>query len=62
MNQRLILTPAPGAVFLRTSTRVVEMTPGEALRFAREILDLVRIALAAQDGVALRGMIGRAEA
>lgn len=58
MNQRLILTPAPGAVFLRASSSVVEMTPGEALRFLTELQEVVRVALAAEDGRALRAMIG----
>ena len=57
--QRVVLTPAPGAVFLRTSATSVEMTPGEALRFCEEIRSCIQVALAAQDGSALRQMIGR---
>ncbi len=57
--QRVILTPAPGAVFLRAGGMAVEMEPGEALRVAREILKCVGIALAVQDGAAVLGMMGR---
>ena len=56
--QRVVLTPAPGAVFLRTNAAMVEMTPGEALRFCEEIRSCIQVALAAQDGSALRQMIG----
>ena len=59
--QRVVLTPAPGAVFLRTSAAAVEMTPGEALRFCEEIRSCVQVALAAEDGSALRRMIGQTQ-
>ena len=56
-SQRVILTPAPGAVFLRTSGRSLEMTPGEALRLCEEIRSCIQVALAAEDGRALHHMI-----
>lgn len=56
--QSIILTPAPNAVFLRSGAKVVELTPGEALQVARELLDCVRVSLGAEDGQALLGMFG----
>lgn len=50
---RLILTPAPGAIFLRTGTPVLEMTPGEAVRLRQELDRVIGIALGAPDGRAL---------
>lgn len=52
-SQRITLTPAPGAVFLRLSSGLVEMTPGEALRVSEALRSCVRTALAAEDGRAL---------
>ena len=57
--QCVILTPAPGRVFLRTNTSFVEMEPGEALRLAERIRACVTTALAVQDGTALLEMIAR---
>ena len=37
---------------------MVEITPGEARRFSEEIRSCIQVALAAQDGSALRQMIG----
>jgi hypothetical protein len=54
----IILTPAPGAVFLRTAAGMIEMTPGEALRMSEEIRSCVQVALSVQDGQAVRRMIG----
>ncbi len=61
-QQRVILTPAPGAVFLRTGSETVEMEPGEAVRVARELMECARIALAVRDGAAVLGMMGRPRA
>lgn len=52
-TQRIILTPAPGAIFLRISTPAIEMTPGEALRLREQLDRVIGIALGAQDGRAL---------
>ncbi len=52
-TQRIILTPAPGAVFLRIKGSAVEMVPGEALRLRAELDRCIQIALAARDGSAL---------
>lgn len=59
MSQRLILTAAPGAVFMRLNMPSIEMTPGEALRVCEEIMSCVGTALAAEDGSALRRMISK---
>ena len=56
MTQTVILTAAPGAVFVRLSGPV-EMTPGEALRLSEAIRECARVALAAADGNAVLGMI-----
>ena len=58
MSQSVILTAAPGAVFLRQSAPVVEMTPAEALAIAAELRRRAQIALAASDGSALLSMLG----
>lgn len=45
--QRVIVTAAPGAVFMRMSSPCIEMTPGEAIRL-RDVLDrALRVAVAA---------------
>ena len=56
----LVVTPAPGAVFLRIGPVSAEMTPAEALRVAEQLLSCARLAIAAQDGRALLGMIAGA--
>ncbi len=58
----IILTPSPGAVFLRTDAALVEMTPGEALRLCEQIRSCIHVALGAQDGRALQAMLGSAPA
>lgn len=54
--QRIVLTPAPGAIFLRVGTPAIEMTPGEALQLREQLDRVIGIALAAQDG---RGLLGQ---
>ena len=54
---RIILTPTPGAVFLRTDAALVEMTPGEALRLCEQIRSCIHVALGAEDGRALHAMM-----
>ncbi len=54
----ITLTPSPGAVFLRTDAAVVEMSPGEALQLCEQIRSCIHVALGAQDGRALRAMLG----
>lgn len=49
-TQRIILTPAPGAIFLRVNTPAIEMTPGEALRLREQLDRVIGIALGVQDG------------
>ncbi len=57
--QKIILTPAPGAVFLRIKENAIEMVPGEALRLRAELDRCIRIALAASDGSALLASLSR---
>ncbi|NPD66163.1 hypothetical protein HN018_20095 [Lichenicola cladoniae] len=59
MSQRLTLTAAPGAVFMRLNMPLIEMTPGEALRVCEELMSCVGTALAAEDGSALHRMISK---
>lgn len=58
MTDRVILTPAPGRVFLRAEMPIVEMTPGETLRLAAELQACARIALCVEDGEGLFFMLG----
>ena len=47
LQPALRLAGAPGAVFLRISGDVVEMTPGEALGFAEEVRTMALRAICA---------------
>lgn len=55
---RIVVTPTPGAVFLRTSNPLIEMPPAQAIRMAERLLECARVALGAQDGVGLRATLG----
>lgn len=57
MTGDIVLTAAPGAVFIRLTEPIVEMKPGEVVGVIRQLLTCLRISLAATDGAGLMPMI-----